>query len=135
MVNANINHPTKTYTDITNNPSTLLPAQTILNGGISVIPVDGHWTVTLSGQHLANKRHALGQGFTPQTTPSTSGTAIDRTTPCNDPRTVALPMKYALSASPMRHPPAPCEAAMAIVASDPSRPRATRAWSQDGGPP
>jgi len=96
VVNANVNYQTKSFTDATNNPTTQLPAQTYINGGISYIPAGSHWTVTLSGQNLANKRYALGEGFTAQTTPTTTGAAIYRSTNYNDPRTVTLALKYEL---------------------------------------
>ncbi len=96
VVNGSVSYQDKSFTDATNNPTVLVPAQTYLNGSISFIPGGGPWTVTLAGQNLANKRYVLGPGFTPQTTPTTDGSAIYRTTNYNDPRTVTLSLKYEL---------------------------------------
>jgi iron complex outermembrane receptor protein len=96
LLNGSASYQAKSYTDTTNNPTVEVPAQTYLNGAISVIPGGGAWTLTLAGQNLANNRYALGQGFTPRTTPAIDGSAIYRTTNYNDPRTFTLTLKYEL---------------------------------------
>ncbi len=94
LINGNVNYQAKSFTDTTNNPTTLLPAQTYLNGSITYIPNGSPWSVTLAGQNLANKRYALTEGFTPRTTPTIDGTALYRTTNYNDPRAITLALKY-----------------------------------------
>jgi len=94
LVNASVDYQTRSYSDGTANPTAQLPSQTYLNAGLTWQPASGHWSATLGGQNLANKRYALGQGFTP--TLPLDGTAIYRTTNYNDPRTVTLTLRYDL---------------------------------------
>ncbi len=94
VLNGSVDYQSTSYTDATNNPTTLLPKQTYLNASITYAPPLGHWSVTLAGQNLANKRYALGNGFTP--TQPLDGTAIYRTTNYNDPRTITLAVRYEL---------------------------------------
>jgi iron complex outermembrane recepter protein len=94
VVNGSADYQTTSYTDATENPTVKLPAQTYLNAGITWYPAAGHWSTTLAGQNIANKRYALGRGFTPAL--PLDGTAIYRTTTYNDPRTVTITFRYDL---------------------------------------